>query len=581
METETIEKKDVQEFKALLEESFKKNSIKESTIIKAKVSEIGKKFVLCEIPGSKFEGSIATEEFKSAKELDNLKVGSNIDVFLEKIESYKGEIVVSREKARRMGSLKRMQKAFETQEEVEGIITNKVKGGFIVNIDSCLCFLPGSQVDTRPIKNMDSLMNVPQKFLCVKLDNVRGNIVVSRKAVLTKSRDKELVNILSKIKEGDIVTAQVKSILDWGAFLDVMGADALLHVTDLSYSRVNKPSDLLSIGDNIKCKVIKLDPETKRISLGVKQLHPDPFENIEKKYEVGKIYDGVVSKVVDYGAFIKLVGSDGKVEEGLEGLCHQSTLSHTKKNIQPSKVLSSSQKVKVKILELDKAKRRISMSYKDTMENPWDSFIKNYPISSVVKGKIKNVAEFGLFVSIENSELTGLIHWKDISYNETEENLKKFKKNDPIKAKLIMIDRDKETIRLGLRQLNEKDPFEFFAKKENKEIITVTVREVLKNGIKVSVGNDKNLLLTIPKKHLSADPASCRPEIFQVGNRTDCMIVDLEKEKRKVNLSIKELEIHNEKIAIEKYGKDGTSSGRVLGDILGKVFSSKKKKNKD
>ena len=581
METETIEKKDVQEFKALLEESFKKNSIKESTIIKAKVSEIGKKFVLCEIPGSKFEGSIATEEFKSAKELDNLKVGSNIDVFLEKIESYKGEIVVSREKARRMGSLKKMQKAFETQEEVEGIITNKVKGGFIVNIDSCLCFLPGSQVDTRPIKNMDSLMNVPQKFLCVKLDNVRGNIVVSRKAVLTKSRDKELVNILSKIKEGDIVTAQVKSILDWGAFLDVMGADALLHVTDLSYSRVNKPSDLLSIGDNIKCKVIKLDPETKRISLGVKQLHPDPFENLEKKYEVGKIYDGVVSKVVDYGAFIKLVGSDGKVEEGLEGLCHQSTLSHTKKNIQPSKVLSSSQKVKVKILELDKAKRRISMSYKDTMENPWDSFIKNYPISSVVKGKIKNVAEFGLFVSIENSELTGLIHWKDISYNETEENLKKFKKNDPIKAKLIMIDRDKETIRLGLRQLNEKDPFEFFAKKENKEIITVTVREVLKNGIKVSVGNDKNLLLTIPKKHLSADPASCRPEIFQVGNRTDCMIVDLEKEKRKVNLSIKELEIHNEKIAIEKYGKDGTSSGRVLGDILGKVFSSKKKKNKD
>ena len=581
METETIEKKDVQEFKALLEESFKKNSIKESTIIKAKVSEIGKKFVLCEIPGSKFEGSIATEEFKSAKELDNLKVGSKIDVYLEKIESYKGEIVVSREKARRMGSLKAMQKAFETQEEVEGIITNKVKGGFIVNIDSCLCFLPGSQVDTRPIKNMDSLMNVPQKFLCVKLDNVRGNIVVSRKAVLTKSRDKELVNILSKIKEGDIVTAQVKSILDWGAFLDVMGADALLHVTDLSYSRVNKPSDLLSIGDNIKCKVIKLDPETKRISLGVKQLHPDPFENIEKKYEVGKIYDGVVSKVVDYGAFIKLLGPDGKVEEGLEGLCHQSTLSHTKKNIQPSKVLSSSQKVKVKILELDKAKRRISMSYKDTMENPWDSFIKNYPISSVVKGKIKNVAEFGLFVSIENSELTGLIHWKDISYNETEENLKKFKKNDPIKAKLIMIDRDKETIRLGLRQLNEKDPFEFFAKKENKEIITVTVREVLKNGIKVSVGNDKNLLLTIPKKHLSADPASCRPEIFQVGNRTDCMIVDLEKEKRKVNLSIKELEIHNEKIAIEKYGKDGTSSGRVLGDILGKVFSSKKKKNKD
>tara|TARA_B100000959_G_scaffold31202_1_gene29805 strand:- start:1701 stop:3446 length:1746 start_codon:yes stop_codon:yes gene_type:complete len=579
VETEIVKTSQTKEFETLLNEDFKRRDFKEGKIVKATVSEIARKYVFVDLQ-AKSEGSIPIEEFKFAKELDGLKIGSKIDVYLEKIESYKGEIVVSREKARRVGSLKKMQVAFETQKEVEGIITNKVKGGFIVNIDSCLCFLPGSQVDTRPVKNMDSLMNVPQKFLCVKLDNVRGNIVVSRKAVLAKSRDKELEGILSKIKEGDIISAQVKSILDWGAFLDVMGADALLHVTDLSYSRVNKPSDLLSIGDTIKCKVIKLDPKTKRISLGVKQLFPDPFENIEKRYEVGKIYDGVVSKVVDYGAFIKLVGKDGKVEEGLEGLCHQSTLSHTKKNIQPSKVLSSSQKVRVKILELDKTKRRISMSYKDTMENPWDAFIKNYPISSIVKGKIKNVAEFGVFVSIENSELTGLIHWKDISYTESEENLKKFKKNDPIKAKLLMLDREKETIRLGLRQLLEKDPFEFFLKKKNKEIITVTVREVLKNGIKVSVGNDKNLLLAIPKKHLSADPASCRPEIFQVGNRTDCMIVDLEKDKRKVNLSIKELEIHNEKIAIKKYGKDGTSSGRVLGDILGKVFKSKKKEKK-
>ncbi len=579
VETEVVKTSQTKEFETLLNEDFKRRDFKEGKIVKGTVSEIGKKYVFVDLQ-AKSEGAIPIEEFKFAKELDNLKIGSKIEIYLEKIESYKGEIIISREKARRMGSLKKMQNAFETQKEVEGIITNKVKGGFIVNIDSCLCFLPGSQVDTRPIKNMDHLMNVPQKFLCVKLDNVRGNIVVSRKAVLAKTRDKELESILSKIKEGDIVSAQVKSILDWGAFLDVMGADALLHVTDLSYSRVNKPSDLLSVGDTVKCKVIKLDPETKRISLGVKQLFPDPFENIEKRYEVGKIYDGVVSKVVDYGAFIKLVGKDGKIEEGLEGLCHQSTLSHIKKNIQPSKVLSSSQKVRVKILELDKAKRRISMSYKDTMENPWDTFIKNYPIGSVVKGKIKNIAEFGIFISIENSELTGLIHWKDISYNETEENLKKFKKNDQIKAKLLMVDREKETIRLGLRQLLEKDPFEFFLKKKNNEIITVTVREVLKNGIKVSVGNDKNLLLSIPKKHLSSDPASCRPEIFQVGNRIDCMIVDLEKEKRKVNLSIKELEIHNEKIAIKKYGKDGTSSGRVLGDILGKVFKSKKKEKK-
>ena len=572
METEVAKKKDVQEFEALLEESFKKNSLKESTIIKAKISEIGKKFVLCEIPGSKFEGAIPVEEFKMTKEIDSLKIGSTIEVFLDRLESYKNEIVISREKARRVGSWKKMEKAFETQKEVEGIITNKVKGGFIVNIESCLCFLPGSQVDTKPIKNMDHLMNVPQKFLCVKLDKVRGNIVVSRKAILAKTRQKELEGILSKIKEGDIVDAQVKSILDWGAFLDLNGADALLHVTDLSYSRVNKPSDLLSIGQSIKVKIIKIDSETKRISCGVKQMHPDPYENLEKKYKVGKIYDGTVTKVVDYGAFVKL-------EEGLEGLVHQSCLSWTKKNIHPSKILSSSQKIKVKVIELDTEKRRISLSYKDTLENPWAAFTKKYSTGSVVNTKIKNIADFALFVSIENSEFDGMIHQNDISWNQSDENLKKFKKNESVKAKILEVDTEKEKIRLGIKQL-EKDPFDFFLKKKNNEIVTATVREVLKNGIKVSVGSDKNLLIMIKKNQLAKEIEDCRPEIFTKGNKVDCMIVDLDKEKRKVGLSIKELEKHNEKVAIKKYGKDGTSSGRVLGDILGKVFSSKKKKEK-
>ncbi len=572
METEVAKKKDVQEFEALLEESFKKNSLKESTIIKAKISEIGKKFVLCEIPGSKFEGAIPLEEFKMTKEIDSLKIGSTIEVFLDRLESYKNEIVISREKARRVGSWKKMEKAFEDQKEVEGIITNKVKGGFIVNIESCLCFLPGSQVDTKPIKNMDHLMNVPQKFLCVKLDKVRGNIVVSRKAILAKTRQKELEGILSKIKEGDIVDAQVKSILDWGAFLDLNGADALLHVTDLSYSRVNKPSDLLSIGQSIKVKIIKIDSETKRISCGVKQMHPDPYENLEKKYKVGKIYDGMVTKVVDYGAFVKL-------EEGLEGLVHQSCLSWTKKNIHPSKILSSSQKIKVKVIELDTEKRRISLSYKDTLENPWAAFTKKYSTGSVVNTKIKNIADFALFVSIENSEFDGMIHQNDISWNQSDENLKKFKKNESVKAKILEVDTEKEKIRLGIKQL-EKDPFDFFLKKKNNEIVTATVREVLKNGIKVSVGSDKNLLITIKKNQLAKEIEDCRPEIFTKGNKVDCMIVDLDKEKRKVGLSIKELEKHNEKVAIKKYGKDGTSSGRVLGDILGKVFSSKKKKEK-
>ena len=571
MALETDVSKKNKEFETLLNEDFKKRDFKEGKIIKATVSEIGKKYIFVET-GLKSEGAIPIEEFKLSKELEKLKVGSKIDVYLEKIESYKGDIVVSREKAKRMGSWEKMNKAFENQKEVEGIITNKVKGGFIVNIDSCLCFLPGSQVDTKPIKNMDSLMNAPQKFLCVKLDKTRGNIVVSRKAVLAKTRDKELTNILSKIKEGDIVNAQVKSILDWGAFLDLNGADALLHVTDLSYSRVDKPSSLLSVGQTIKVKIIKIDPETKRISCGVKQMHPDPYENLEKKYQVGKIYDGTVTKIVDYGAFVKL-------QEGLEGLVHQSSLSWTKKNIHPSKILSSSQKIKVKVIELDTTKRRISLSYKDTQENPWTAFTNKYKAGSVVNTRIKNIADFALFVSIENSEFDGMIHYKDISWQETEESLKKFKKNDSIKAKLLEIDIEKEKIRLGIKQL-EKDPFDFFLKKENKEIITATVAEVLKNGIKVSVGNDKNLIITIKKNQLAKELEDCRPEIFTKGNKVDCMIVDLDKEKRKVSLSIRELEKHNEKIAIEKYGKDGSSSGAVLGDILGKVFKSKKKKEK-
>ena len=571
LDTDTSKNSKTKEFETLLNEDFKKRDFKEGKIIKAVVSEIGKKHIFVET-GLKSEGAIPIEEFKISKELENLKVGSKIDVYLEKIESYKGDIVVSREKAKRMGSWEKMTKAFENQKEVEGIITNKVKGGFIVNVESCLCFLPGSQVDTKPIKNMDTLMNVPQKFLCVKLDKARGNIVVSRKAVLSKTRDKELANILSKIKEGDIVNAQVKSILDWGAFLDLNGADALLHVTDLSYSRVDKPSSLLSVGQSIKCKVIKIDQETKRISCGIKQMHPDPYENLEKKYQVGKIYDGIVTKVVDYGAFVKL-------QEGLEGLVHQSSLSWTKKNIHPSKILSSSQKIKVKVIELDTEKRRIYLSYKDILENPWTSFIKKYPNGTTVNTKVKNIADFGLFVSIEDTEFDGMIHYKDISWQESEESLKKFKKSDSVKAKLLEIDTEKEKIRLGIKQL-EKDPFEFFLKKENKDVVTATVKEVLKNGIKVSVGNEKNLIITIKKNQLAKEIEDCRPEIFTRGNKVDCMIVDLDKDKRKVGLSIKELEKHNEKIAIEKYGKDGSSSGAVLGDILGKVFKSKKKKEK-
>ncbi len=573
VKTETIKKESAKEFENLLNEDFKKRDLKEGNIIKATVSEIGKKHVFVDLK-AKSEGIIPIEEFKISKELEGLKIGAKIDVYLERIETYKGEILVSREKARRMSSWKKMEKAFQTQEEVEGIITNKVKGGMVVNVDSCLCFLPGSQIDAKPLKNFDHLMNTPLKFLCVKLDKARGNIVVSRRAILEKSKSEDLKKVLAKIKEGDIVDGQVKAILDWGAFLDLNGADALLHVTDLSYSRVKKTSDLLSVGQTIKVKIIKIDPETKRISCGIKQMHSDPYENLNKKYKINQIYKGKVTKCVDYGAFVKL-------EEGLEGLVHQSELSWTKKNLQPSKILSPSQEIDVKVIELDSEKKRISLSYKQTLENPWSSFVKKSPVGSTVETKVTNIADFGLFVSIESSELVGMIHYKDISWSESEKNLSKFKKNDIIKAKILEIDKEKEKIRLGIKQL-ERDPFDYFMNKNNKDVITVTVSEVLKSGIKVFVGQDENYIFNIKKSDLAKEIENCRPEVFNKGNKVDCMVVGLDKDKRKVSLSIKELEIQNEEIAIKKYGKDGTSSGQVLGDILGKVFKSKKKgKKKD
>ncbi len=575
MEVKTGEtkKNNIKEFESLLNEDFKKRDLKEGNIIKATVSEIGKKHVFVDLK-AKSEGIIPIEEFKISKEIDKLKIGSQIDVYLERIETFKGEIIVSREKARRMSSWKKMEKAFQTQKEVEGVITSRVKGGMVVNIDSCLCFLPGSQIDTKPLKNFDHLMNTPLKFLCVKLDKVRGNIVVSRRAILEKNKNADIEKILKEIKEGDIVQAQVRAIVDWGCFLEYKGCDMLLHVTDIAYSRVKKPAEVLSLGQKVKVKIIKIDAETKRISCGIKQMSADPYKNIEKKYKINEVYNGVVTKCVDYGVFVKL-------EEGLEGLVHQSELSYLRKNIQPSKVLSPSQEIKVKVIELDSEKRRISLSFKQTLQNPWDAFIKKYPVGSTVNTKVTNISDFGVFVLIDSSELVGMIHYKDISWNESDQDLKKFKKDQSIKAKILEIDKDKEKVRLGIRQL-EKDPFEYFSNKNDRDVITATVEEVLKNGIRVQVGNDTKMPLSfmIKKSDLAKEKENCRPEVFNKGNKVDCMIVGLEKDKRKASLSIKELEIQNEKIAIKKYGKDGTSSGQILGDILGKAFGRKKTTSK-
>ncbi len=555
-----------QEFEKLLSEDLNVRKFTEGEVASATVSEIGKKFVFVDL-GLKSEGAIPIEEFKFSKELEQIKVGNKIEVMLEKIENFKGDVVVSREKARRHHSWKKMEKAFENKDEVKGTIISRCKGGFIVDIESCLCFLPGSQIDLKPLKNIDHLMKVPQTFECVKLDRKRGNIVVSRRAILEKRRDKDKNELMSKINEGDIVEGIVKHLTEWGAFIDLNGVDALLHITDISWVRVNKPSELLSIGQSIKVKITKIDPETKKISVGIKQLTEDPYEKYGGKYEIGKTYNAVVTKVLDYGCFAKL-------EDGLEGLIHQSELSYSKKNHQPGKVLTTSQEIKVKILEKDDEKKRLSLSYKATQMNPWEKLLKEHPVNSEVETTIKNITNFALFVSIKNSELDGMIHKNDLQWEEVEEiDLEKYKKKSTLKAKILEINEEKEKIRLGIKQLGN-DPFDVLKGKKKSDVLTVIVKEALNNEIKVMIGNEK-LIVPIKKNQLAEKAEDARPSRFAKGDKIDAMITELNLSKRKVSLSIKALEEKQTKEAVKKYGSE--DSGASLGDILGKVLKKKKK----
>ena len=554
------------EFEKLLSEDLENRKFKEGEITTGTVEEIGKKFVFIDL-GLKSSGAIPLEEFKLTKEIDKIEIGSKIDVLLEKIENKHGEIVVSREKARRAKSWKKMEKAFENKEEIKGIIISKCKGGFVVNVDSCLCFLPASQLDLRPLKNSDHLMRTPQTFECVKLDKKRGNIVLSRRAVIEKIRNKDKNKIMSKLKEGDIVQGVVKNLTDWGVFIDLNGADALLHITDISWSRINKPSELLSLGQTIKVKIIKIEPVKLKISVSIKHLTEDPYAKIINKYEIGKKYQATVTKVQDYGCFAKL-------EDGLEGLIHQSELSWTKKNIHPGKILSTSQKIEVELLEKDIEKRRLSLSYKKTLINPWTKFDKDFKVGDESEGSIKNITDYGLFVSIKNTELDGLIHYKDLSWNEKESELEKYKKNQIIKFKILEINTKDEKIRLGVKQLDD-DPFSFFMNKKVSDVVTAVVQSSAQNGIYVQVGK-KNLTILIKKNQLAKESENQRPSRFVKGDKLDAIITELEREKRKVSLSIKALEEKQTKEAVKKYGSK--DSGGVLGEILGPLLNKKKKK---
>ena len=554
------------EFEKLLSKDLENRKFKEGEITTGTVEEIGKKFVFIDL-GLKSSGAIPIEEFKLTKEMDKIEIGSKVDVLLEKIENRDGEVVVSREKAKRAKSWKKMEKAFENKEEVTGIIISKCKGGFAVNVDSCLCFLPGSQVDLRPLKNFDHLMKVPQTFECVKMDKKRGNIVLSRRAIMEKIRDKGRNELISKLKEGDVVQGIVKNLTDWGVFVNLNGLDALLHITDISWSRINKPSELLSIGQSIKVKITKIETEKKKISVSMKHLTEDPYSKIINKYEIGKKYPAIVTKVQDYGCFAKL-------EEGLEGLIHQSELSWTKINIHPGKILSTSQKIEVVLLEKDIEKRRLSLSYKDTTVNPWKKFTQDHKVGDKFEGTVKNITDYGIFVTIRNSELNGMIHYKDLSWSEKDSELEKYKKNQIVKFKILEINQENEKIRLGVKQLTE-DPFDFFINKKLGDIVTSIVDSSSKNGIYVQVGN-KNLLIFIKQNQLAKEIKNARPSRFTRGDKIDAMIIELNKSKKIATLSIKALEEKQTEEAVKKYGSK--DSGGVLGEILGPLIKKKSKK---
>ena len=556
------------EFEKLLSEDLSNRKLKEGEIITGVVSSIGEKHIFIDI-SAKSEGVIPIEEFKLTKEIDKIEVGSKIEVLLEKIENFAGDVVISREKARRAKTWKKMEKSFENKEEVKGIIISRCKGGFVVDVDSCLCFLPGSQVDLKPLKNFDHLMRVPLTFECVKLDKKRGNIVLSRRSILERIRDKDKDKIISKIKEGSIVQGTVKNLTEWGVFVDLNGVDALLHITDISWSRINKPSELLSIGQSVKVKVTKIESKTKKISVSVKHLTEDPYSKIINKYEIGHTYEAVITKVQDYGCFAKL-------EEGLEGLIHQSELSWTKKNVHPGKVLSTSQKIKVILLEKDIEKRRLSLSYKKTLINPWKKFAQDHKVGDEFEGIIKNITDYALFVSIINTELDGMIHYKDLSWSEKDLELEKYKKNEQIKFKILEINQESEKIRLGIKQLSN-DPFKFFMNKNLSDIVTVVVNHSSQNGIHVQVGRG-NLSILIKKNQLAKEIENQRPSRFVKGDKLDAIITELDKEKRKVSLSIKALEEKQAKEAVKKYGSK--DSGGVLGEILGPLLKKKSKSKK-
>jgi small subunit ribosomal protein S1 len=555
--TETAELSSKENFASLLDESMGVGNSLEGTVVKGRVISIENDAALIDV-GLKSEGRVALKEFTAGGNEPEIHVGDIVEVFLERMEDKNGEASLSREKARREEAWTQLEKSFQANERVTGMIFGRVKGGFTVDLSGAVAFLPGSQVDIRPVRDIAPLLGSPQPFQILKMDRSRGNIVVSRRAVLEESRAEQRSELVASLKEGQILSGVVKNITDYGAFVDLGGVDGLLHVTDIAWRRINHPSEALHIGQTVKVQVIRFNPETQRISLGMKQLEADPWEGVELKYPAGAKFKGRVTNITDYGAFVEL-------EPGVEGLVHVSEMSWTKKNVHPGKIVSTSQEVEVMVLDVDPQKRRISLGLKQTLANPWEAFIEEHPVGSTVEGEVRNITEFGLFVGLPG-DIDGMVHLSDIDWNRAgEDAVHDYRKAQLVKVKVLDVDVEKERISLGIKQL-EADPFEQGMTKLKKgEVVTGTISGTTDTGVEVMLADAVPGF--IRKSELSRDRSEQRPDRFAVGERVDAKVTAIDRATRRVTLSIKAREVDEEKRAMAEFGS--SDSGASLGDILG------------
>ena len=562
-----------EDFAKLIDESFNDGHVQEGAVVKGTVVAIERDLAVIDV-GLKTEGRVAMREFQGPGRQNEIKIGDIVEVYLERIENALGEAVLSRDKARREESWGKLEKAFQNNEKVQGVIFNQVKGGFTVDLDGAVAFLPRSQVDIRPIRDVSPLMNNSQPFQILKMDRRRGNIVVSRRTVLEETRAEQRQELVQNLEEGQVIDGVVKNITDYGAFVDLGGIDGLLHVTDIAWRRVNHPSEVLNIGQQVKVKIIKINHETHRISLGMKQLLDDPWQGIEAKYPVGARFKGRVTNITDYGAFVEL-------EPGIEGLIHVSEMSWTKKNVHPGKIVSTSQEVEVQVLEVDPVKRRISLGLKQTMRNPWELFVEKHPVGSTVEGEVKNKTEFGLFLGLDG-DVDGMVHLSDLDWKRPgEQVIEEYKKGDKVEAQVLDVDVEKERISLGIKQLSGAGAGAGAAAAGDEstagelkkgDVVTCEVIEVKEGGIDVKVvGTDYTSF--IKRSELARDRSEQRPDRFAVGEKVDARVTQFDRRSRRVTVSIKALEVAEEKEAIAQYGS--SDSGATLGDILGHALKRK------